>query len=115
MSERMKIIGEREIQKKKPRQKRARGTKAIYSERVRAKWFCCSFNKLGFVQLICKASLNFQVEFGVGFTNYFKRKTIIRVKACCGRGDVFKDYLCYKTITPQNVSSEAQIKSYFMM
>ena len=27
-----------------------------YSERVRAKWFCWAF-KLGFLQLICKASL----------------------------------------------------------
>ena len=26
-----------------------------YSERVRAKWFCCAFN-LGFLQLIIKAS-----------------------------------------------------------
>ena len=30
-----------------------------YSERVRAKWFCCTF-KLGFLQLICKASLIFK-------------------------------------------------------
>ena len=30
-----------------------------YSERVRAKWFCCAF-KLGFLQLICKASLIFK-------------------------------------------------------
>ena len=29
------------------------------SERVRAKWFCCAFN-LGFLQLICKASLTFK-------------------------------------------------------
>ena len=27
-----------------------------YSESMRAKWFCCAF-KLGFIQLICKASL----------------------------------------------------------
>ena len=27
-----------------------------YTERVRAKWFCCAF-KLGFLQLLCKASL----------------------------------------------------------
>ena len=30
-----------------------------YSENMRAKWFCCAF-KLGFVQLICKASLIFK-------------------------------------------------------
>ena len=32
---------------------------ASYSENVRAKWFCCAF-KLGFVQVICKASLIFK-------------------------------------------------------
>ena len=31
----------------------------IYNERERAKWFCCAF-KLGFLQLICKASLIFK-------------------------------------------------------
>ena len=42
----------------KQRQKRARGDRS-YSERVRAKLFCCAF-KLGFLQLICKAFLIFQ-------------------------------------------------------
>ena len=32
---------------------------ASYSENVRAKWFCCAF-KLGFLQLLCKASLMFK-------------------------------------------------------
>ena len=32
-----------------------------YSERVRAKWFCCTF-KLGLLQLICKASLIFKLN-----------------------------------------------------
>ena len=43
---------------KKSKQKdkqRAKGNKS-YSEKMRAKWFCCAF-KLGFLQLICKASL----------------------------------------------------------
>ena len=43
---------------KKQRQKRTRGDGGC-SERVRAKWFCCAF-KLGFLQLICKASLIFK-------------------------------------------------------
>ena len=38
---------------KKQRQKQRGGTR--YSESVGAKWFCSVF-KLGFVQLICKAS-----------------------------------------------------------
>ena len=42
-------------QTNKQRQKRTRGNRS-YSEWVRSKWFCCAF-KLGFLQLICKASL----------------------------------------------------------
>ena len=48
-----------------------------YSESVRAKWFCCVF-KLGFLQLICKAS--FQVELRVSFINYFKRRYLYESK-----------------------------------
>ena len=44
----------------KQRQKRTMGDKS-YSERVRAKLFCCAF-KLGFLQLICKASLIFKLN-----------------------------------------------------
>ena len=60
----MKTIGERDTRKKrqkkktnKQRQKRARRDRS-YSERMRAELFCCAF-KLGFPQLICKASLIF--------------------------------------------------------
>ena len=49
----MKIIDEKEIQKKRQRQKGTKGDKS-YSERVRAKWLCCAF-KLDVLQLICKA------------------------------------------------------------
>ena len=61
----MKIIDETETQKKtnnnkknnnKQREKRTRGGQRL---RVRVKWFCCIF-KLGFLQLICKASLIFK-------------------------------------------------------
>ena len=60
----MKTIDEREAKnnnnnnKNKDRNKQDRGDRS-YSERVRAKWFCCVF-KLGFLQLICKASLIFK-------------------------------------------------------
>ena len=54
MSEIIQVIGERETQKKKAKQnkiqKKKKKTKAeknkgygSYSERVRAKWFCCAF------------------------------------------------------------------------
>ena len=54
----MKIIDEREMQKQTKKQKRTRWHRS-YSERVRSKWFCCSF-KLGFLRLTCKASLIFK-------------------------------------------------------
>ena len=57
----MKTIDEREMRKSKEKQtntNRSKG-KRSYSERVRAKWFCCAF-KLGFLQLICKVSLIFK-------------------------------------------------------
>ena len=44
--------------KNKTKAERSNGNRS-YSERVRAKWFCCAF-KLGFLQLICKASLIFK-------------------------------------------------------
>ena len=50
----MKIIDEREMQKLKKTEINKGGKR--YSERVRAKWFCC-VSKLGFLQLTCKASL----------------------------------------------------------
>ena len=57
----MKIIDEREMEKQKTKeketQKRQKRTSMdrSYSARVRAKWFFCAL-KLGFLQLICKAS-----------------------------------------------------------
>ena len=52
----MKIIDERGTRKKKKNKdrKRTRGQGSC-SERVRAKWLCCPI-KLGFLQLIRKAS-----------------------------------------------------------
>ena len=58
----MKAIDEREMQKptkeKQTKAERSKGNRS-YSKSVRAKWFCCVF-KLGFLQLICKASLIFK-------------------------------------------------------
>ena len=76
MSEIIKIIDEREAQKKQ-RQKRMRGDRS-YSERVRAKSFCCTF-KLGFLQLICKASLIFKSNLELALSVILKQ----RGKACC--------------------------------
>ena len=49
----MKIKDDREKQKTEKKEQR---NDASYRESVIAKWLCCAF-KLGFLQLICKASL----------------------------------------------------------
>ena len=58
----MKTIDEREMQtttkEKQTKTERRKGNRS-YSERVIAKWFCCAF-KLGFLQLMWKASLIFK-------------------------------------------------------
>ena len=67
MSEVMKIVVERRTkqpqqhQKKQTNKRRQKRTKrdTSYSEMLKAKWFCCAF-KLGFLQLICKASSIFK-------------------------------------------------------
>ena len=74
----MKIVDERETQKatkkKKQRQKRARGDRS-YSERVRAKSFCCAF-KLGFLQLICNASLIFKSNLELALSIILKQREL---------------------------------------
>ena len=59
----MKLIDERETKKttKQNKNKDKKGTRGDrrYSERMRAKWFCCAL-KLGSLQLVCKASLIFK-------------------------------------------------------
>ena len=80
----MKIIheGEKEKQqqykKNKQRQKRANGEKR-YSERVRAKWFCCAC-KLGFLQLICKASLIFKLNLELALSIILKQRELYESK-----------------------------------
>ena len=49
----------KQTNKNKNKDKKEPGGDKSFSERVRAKWFCCTF-KLGFLQLICKASLIFK-------------------------------------------------------
>ena len=70
MSDIMEIIDERERQKK-DRKKRRSG--ASYSESLRAKWFCCAF-KLGFIQLICKASLIFKSNLELALSIILKER-----------------------------------------
>ena len=77
MSEIMKIIDERERKKNKDRKTQRSG--ASYSESVRAKWFCCAF-KLGFVQLICKASLIFKLNLELALSIILKERELYEPK-----------------------------------
>ena len=79
----MKTIDEREMQKNKIKEKqikteRSKGNRS-YSERVRAKWFCCAF-KLGFLQLICKASLIFKSNLELALSIILKQRELYESK-----------------------------------
>ena len=50
-----------------------------YSERVTAKWFCLAF-KLGFLQLICKASLVFKSTLELALSIILKQNELCEKK-----------------------------------
>ena len=66
---RWKRKGERSKDRKKQR------SGASYSESVRAKWLCCTF-KLGFVPLICKASLIFKANLELALSIILKERVL---------------------------------------
>ena len=85
MSETMKILDERETQKKRNKQTKTERNKEDrrYSKRVIAKWFCCAC-KLGFLQLILKASLHkFKSNLELASSIILKQRKLW-VKACSG-------------------------------
>ena len=59
--------------------RKEQGGDRSYSERVRAKWFCCAF-KLGFLQLICKASLIFKSNFELALSIISKQRELYESK-----------------------------------
>ena len=61
--------------KKTQRQKRTRGDRS-YSERVEAKWFCWAF-KLGFMQVIYKASLIFKSNLELALSIILKQRDYV--------------------------------------
>ena len=79
MSELMKITDEGERQKKKTKTERHKKKGASYSEKVRAKWFCCVF-KLGFLQLICKASLIYKSNLELAISIILKERKLYESK-----------------------------------
>ena len=74
----MKTIDEREMQKKtkekQTKTERRKGNRS-YSKRVRAKWFCCAF-KLGFLRLICQASLIFKSNLELASSIMLKQREL---------------------------------------
>ena len=74
----MKTMDKKEMQKtRKERQKKTERSKGnrSYNERVRAKWFCFAF-KLGFLQLICKASLIFKSNLELALSIILKQRKL---------------------------------------
>ena len=69
----MKIIDEREAQKKNKKERKKSKVDGSYSKKVRDKWFCWTF-KLGFLQLICKSSLNFKSKLELAFSIILKER-----------------------------------------
>ena len=70
----MKEKCKKTTKEKKQRQKGTRENRS-YSERVRAKWFCWAF-KLGFLQLICKASLIFKSNLELALSIILKQREL---------------------------------------
>ena len=66
----------RKYSNKKTQTERSKG-KRSYSER--AKLFCCAF-KLGFLQLICKASLIFKSNLGLALSIILKQRELYELK-----------------------------------
>ena len=78
----IKTVDEREMQKttkeKQTKTERSKGNRS-YSERVRAKWFCCAF-KWDFLQLICKASLIFKSNLELSLSIILKQRELSESK-----------------------------------
>ena len=78
----METIDEREMQKttkeKQTKAERRKGDRS-YSERVRAKLFCCAF-KLGFLHLIYKAFLIFKSNLELALSIILKQRELYESK-----------------------------------
>ena len=78
----METIDEREMQKttkgKQTKAEKTNGNRSC-SERVRVKWFCCAF-KLGFLELICKASLVFKSNLDLALSIILKQRKLYESK-----------------------------------
>ena len=78
----MKTIDERELKKttiEKPAKAERSNANRSYSENVRAKRFCCAF-RLGFLQLVCKASLIFKSNLELPLSIILKQRELYESK-----------------------------------
>ena len=101
----MKTKDEREMQKtikeKQTKTERRKGNRS-YRERGRAKWFCCAI-KLGFLQLICKASLFFKSNLELALSIILKQKELYVSKhvvvecRCLKIWDLLSFFICSQT------------------
>ena len=69
----------KEKRRKKKQEEKNKGDNSEYSERVRAKWFCGAF-KLGFLQLIYKASLIFKSNLEFALSIILKERELYESK-----------------------------------
>ena len=65
--------------KEKNKDKNEQRVYASFSESVRANWFCCAF-KLGFLQLICQASLIFKLNLELALSIVLKERELYELK-----------------------------------
>ena len=93
----MKTIDERKMQKttkeKQTKTDRSKENRS-YSQRVRAKWFCCTF-KLSFLQLICKASLIFKSNLELALSIILKQRELYESKHVALECRCLKYETCY--------------------
>ena len=92
----MKKRDERETQKRTKKQTKTEKSKGdrSYSENVRAKWFSCAF-KLGFLQLICKASLIFKSNLELALSIILKQRELYQSKHVSEECRCLKYETCY--------------------
>ena len=102
MSKIIKIIDEKETQTQKQtnkQQKKQNKGDGSYSERVSNKWICWVF-KLGFLQLICKASLIFKLNLELALSIILKERELYEPKhvmvecRCLKIWDLLSFFIC---------------------
>ena len=74
----MKEKWKKTTKEKHTKAERSKGNRS-FSERVRAKWFCCAF-KLGFLKLICKASIIFKLNLELALSIILKQRELYESK-----------------------------------